>query len=601
MRKIDIALLRAVFNAVNQTPGLSFSQLKETYGIGKSTLSRYFARARACGLNNAEVCALSEGEFMGVMRLGNRKVTDLIEPDMKAILEYMRPRRTFGRRQMPSRASAWFNAYFKIHFPEQADAVLDINNYTSPGSRLPEGCMSYPTFCRRLRRELDFMAEIRNISSTMSMSCGPGGQMQIDGVGNALVVRRSDNSIVSFRVFCAVLPFSGMVFFYAGTTATREDWLRFIIEAHYYFGGSAASVKADNDTAITTPALKCVLKKDGRRIYTRVPCAEFRAISEQFSTIPVLTGRSAPRQKAIVEWTAGAVQTLEFPNVSPQGELLADSLEEVNSILRKASDRFNLQYFKDQQYSRRSLFEQYEKDCLTPLPIVKPEVLHIRTVTVRPSGYVRFLNNEYFIGEGYRGQSMICQVTEYGTRLSIRSVATLRVIDTYTLATGFSPRVQRFKHDKYYSKGEQYLSHDEQYFIDLLATLPIDAELSAMVIKSIWTQDKMSVADRNRCCYNLFNFCSSRSDRAPELERAMAVALHQGKGADIWLIQSYADGIGAFRESTSELSAEQSAEERRLIMEARERSDQSMGAGADIAAQLQRQISATLNGGAENE
>ncbi len=264
MKKIEITQLRDVFIAVSQDPGLSYSQLRATYGIGKATLSRYFAKVRESGLSNDEVCKLSEDEFITVMGLGTRKVIDMIEPDMKAVLEYMRPRRTFGRRQMPSRASAWFNAYFKIHFPKEADAVLDINNYTSPSCKLPPGCMSYPTFCRRLRQELDFMAETRNISSTMSMSCGAGGQMQIDGVGNALQVRRSDGSVVKFRVFCAVLPFSGMVYFYAGTTATREDWLRFIIEAHYYFGGSAASVKSDNDTAITTTALKCILKRDAR-------------------------------------------------------------------------------------------------------------------------------------------------------------------------------------------------------------------------------------------------------------------------------------------------------------------------------------------------
>lgn len=197
----------------------------------------------------------------------------------------------------------------------------------------------------------------KNRLATMHIVHQPAQQLMVDFAGDQLsYVDRDTGAVIYCPVLVCMLPFSGLAYVTALSTASIPQVINALNGCLRYLGGAPFSLKTDN--------MKQVVSKPCR--YEPV----FTEALQQWSTfynIALLATRVAkPRDKGAVE---NEVKITYRRIYAPLRNQTFYSLRELNAAIARQLSEHNQKFFQNKEYSRQQLFGSREKPLLQSLPV----------------------------------------------------------------------------------------------------------------------------------------------------------------------------------------------------------------------------------------
>jgi transposase len=230
---------------------------------------------------------------------------------------------------------------------------------------------SYSQFCRLLREWG------KKTSTTTKMRFVAGQAAYIDWAGTTgFTTSRLTGRKQKVYLFVMCLPYSDIIYAEGFYSLAQEQWLEGHMNAFEYLGGVPSVLVPDNcATAVDrTPAF-----------FTAINQTYFDFADHYATAIdPARVGR--PRDKNLVE---SAVNLVEMWIIASLAEDTFYTLEEYNAEVRRKVDWLNDRDFQQKDGSRRSVFEDEERECLGPLPSHRFEISHWTKATLAPDCHVR--------------------------------------------------------------------------------------------------------------------------------------------------------------------------------------------------------------------
>jgi transposase len=213
----------------------------------------------------------------------------------------------------------------------------------------PEG-YGYTRFCHYLN------AHIGTKDVTAIFEHRPGEKLMIDFAGDKLsYIDTQSGELVYCEVFVAVLPFSSYIYAEALPGQKQQHFAQGINNAFLYLGGVPQCVLCDN--------MKSAVKKANRYEPTFTELTEQLAL--HYQTTFMATRVRKPRDKATAETSVNVTYKRIYGKLR---NIECYSLKELNWHIHKALDELNDRHFKSRNYSRKDVYQQYERDHLQPLP-----------------------------------------------------------------------------------------------------------------------------------------------------------------------------------------------------------------------------------------
>jgi hypothetical protein len=192
-------------------------------------------------------------------------------------------------------------------------------------------------------------------------------------------------------MFVACLPYSALIYAQGFYGFSQDQWLSGHIASFEYFEGVPRVLVPDRCATATdrTPAFITKINQTYFDFADHYGCA----------VNPARSGR--PRDKSMVE---SAINLVEQWVIASLNEEVFYSLEEYNAEVMRKVDWLNNRDFQQKDGSRRSVFEEEEKEALGALPLMRYEMVKWGQATVAPNSHVkvdyRFYSVPYtFVGD----------------------------------------------------------------------------------------------------------------------------------------------------------------------------------------------------------
>ncbi len=295
----------------------------------------------------------------------------------------------------------------------------------------------YSQYCNLFRKYL------KNTEPAFHWDYQPGEFTQIDFAGKKLsYVDKQTGEVISCQVFVAILPFSGLIFCMAVLSQKTADFVYCINEMVKYIGGVTKTNLCDNlKTAVT--------KSDKYQpVFTEI-CYQ---LSDHYNTTFSATRPVRPTDKAMVEKAVSIVYTNIY---APLRNEVPDSLEALNSHIRKWLDILNLKPYKGSPESRRDIFIREEQGVLKPLPETPYLPKICKKVVVQQNYYIQLPDNKHYYSVPY--EHVGHTVTIYYNQ---------RTVEVYYNYERISFHVRNSTEPKY-NRIHEHLAPNHQYMLEL--------------------------------------------------------------------------------------------------------------------------------------
>ncbi|MDR2732462.1 MAG: IS21 family transposase [Fibromonadaceae bacterium] len=224
----------------------------------------------------------------------------------------------------------------------------------------------------------------RRISNpSMRMEHKAGDKMFIDYTGDKLWIYPHGESPRQVEVFVSVLGCSLLTYVEATNSQSKEDFICCCENALYYYGGVPRAIVPDN--------LKAAVIKAGR--YESILNEEFERFAEHYAIAVVPARVRKPKDKALVENAVKLTYKDIFTRIEP---LHCPDLQSLNAAIASALGVHNNTALTGRNYSRRSYFEDIERECLSPLNPMRYQIKKHVMATVGRDGYVRLREDIHY-------------------------------------------------------------------------------------------------------------------------------------------------------------------------------------------------------------
>jgi transposase len=223
-----------------------------------------------------------------------------------------------------------------------------------------------------------------------------GDKMFIDFAGEKLhIVNKETGEITEAEVFISVLGASQLTYVEAVLSQCKEDFISCCEHTLNYYGGVPKAIVPDN--------LKSAVTKSS--LYEPTLNQAFENFALHYSTT-ILPARSyKPKDKSLVE---GAVRIAYQRIYSVLDRKIFHSLEELNNAIKEIVELHNNTRFSGRPYSRRDLFEEIEREALTPLPTLAYEFKRQQYSTVAVNSHICLKEDKHYysVHYGYIGKKL---------------------------------------------------------------------------------------------------------------------------------------------------------------------------------------------------
>lgn len=211
---------------------------------------------------------------------------------------------------------------------------------------------------------------------SMRMEHKAGDKLFIDYAGNKLWIYPPGEQPRQVEVFVAILGCSLQTYVEASLSQCKEDLITSCENALYYYGGVPQAIVPDN--------LKSAVTKASR--YEPVINEEFDRFAEHYGMAVLPARVRKPKDKSHVE---NAVKLTYKDIFTSLDSLHCPDLASLNAAIRSALEHYNNQLLSRRNYSRRSYFEEIEKEALRPLNPIRYQIKRSVMATVDKYGYAR--------------------------------------------------------------------------------------------------------------------------------------------------------------------------------------------------------------------
>lgn len=202
-----------------------------------------------------------------------------------------------------------------------------------------------------------------------------GDKMYIDFTGQKLQLDNGDGTKRDVEVFVAILGCSQLTYVEAVESQKKEDLIRACENALIYFEGAPLVVVPDNLRSAVTKGSK----------YEAILNESFACFAEHYSMTVLPARVYKPRDKSLVE---GAVKLVYKTIFTKLDKRIFYDLSSLNAAIRVALEIHNNTLMYRRDYSRRSQFEEIERDVLQSLNPIRYELKEPAQLTVRKNGYI---------------------------------------------------------------------------------------------------------------------------------------------------------------------------------------------------------------------
>ena len=221
-----------------------------------------------------------------------------------------------------------------------------------------------------------------------------GEKIEVDWAGTkAHWIDPDTGEIVEGYLFVGILPFSGYSFAKVYPDMKSEKWIKAHIEMFEYFGGVTQLLVSDN---LKTGVIK---HTKNELVLNRL----YEDMAEHYGTIIVPTRVRSPKDKATVENTVGKLTTYI---IAKMRNYQFFSIDEYNEMLSKKLESFNNKPFQKKEGSRKSIFDDYEKETLIPLNPIPYEVSVWKKAKVQNNSHIAFQKNYYSVPYEHIGKEV---------------------------------------------------------------------------------------------------------------------------------------------------------------------------------------------------
>jgi transposase len=295
---------------------------------------------------------------------------------------------------------------------------------------------------------------------SMRMEHKAGDKMFVDYTGDKLWIYPHGEPPRQVEVFVAILGCSLLTYVEATHSQSKEDFISSCENAFYYYGGVPQAVVPDN--------LKAAVTKAGR--HESVLNEEFERFAEHYGVAAVPARVRKPKDKSPVENAVKLTYKAIFTRIEP---LHCPDLRSLNAAIRSALEIHNHGILTGRNYSRRTYFEDIERNVLGALNPVRYQIKKQVSATVGKDGYIRLREDIHYYSVPH---------TCIGKKLTIRYTASdVEIYDGYTCVAAHTRSRVEFRHtthpDHLCPKHRAILEWSPENFIREAAEIHEDVEL----------------------------------------------------------------------------------------------------------------------------
>lgn len=247
----------------------------------------------------------------------------------------------------------------------------------------PEGLKS-SQFCEYYQRWS------KKVNPVMHMNHKAGDKMFVDYAGKTLqLIDEDTGEITEVQFFVAILGASQYTYAEASLSQKKEDFITSVENAIHYFKGVPAAIVPDN--------LKSAVIKSNR--YEPIINETFLDFSEHYGTTILPARAYKPRDKSLAEGAVKILYQRIYPEVSNKTFY---KLKDMNQAIWKELGIHNNKKLTGRPSSRLQLFNEIEKEKLSPLPVNRYEIKQLAFATVMLNGHVLLTKDKHYYSVPYQ-------------------------------------------------------------------------------------------------------------------------------------------------------------------------------------------------------
>ena len=206
-------------------------------------------------------------------------------------------------------------------------------------------------------------------------------------------------------LFVGVLSFSGLTYAEVFPDMSEPVWIKAHTNMFQYFKGVTPTLRCDN---LKTGIVKH--PKNGMYVLQK----DYKALAAYYGIVVVPGDPNRPKSKPHAE---NSVKNCEERLLAALRNEKCYSIEEYNHKLAEKLEAFNNKPFQQRSGSRRSVYTEYEKDTLCPLPDNEYEYCDQSTAKLRTDGFISFEKNFYSVPKKKPGDTV--NIYAYNDRVEI--------------------------------------------------------------------------------------------------------------------------------------------------------------------------------------
>jgi transposase len=224
----------------------------------------------------------------------------------------------------------------------------------------------------------------KKVNPVMHMNHKAGDKMFVDYAGKTLqLIDKNTGQIKEVEFFVAILGASQYTYAEASLSQKKEDFIASVENAMHYFKGVPAAIVPDN--------LKSAVTKSNR--YEPTLNETFLDFADHYETTILPARAYKPRDKSLVE---GAVKIL-YQRIYPAlRRTTFHELKDLNKAIRNELEAHNNKKLTGRPTSRFGLFNEVEKEKLSPLPLSRYQVKQLAFATVMQNGHVLLSKDKHY-------------------------------------------------------------------------------------------------------------------------------------------------------------------------------------------------------------
>ncbi len=353
--QIDMHKVKKIFKFYSQ--GISKRQISVQLGLSRNTVSKYITFFKVYKLTSYEVSALSIEELHKLF-ISKTKVKS---EQLKNLEQYF--------------------PYFDKEIKKTG--VTQYLLWEEYKQKHPNGYM----FSQFRHWYLDWRKEV---SPVMHFNHKAGDKLFIDFCGKKLtIVDEHTGELQDLEVFVCVLGASQYTYVEACESQKKEDFIRCIENALWFYGGVPRALVTDN--------LKAAVTKSSR--YEPKINETFSNFADYYETSVLPTRAYRPRDKAIVENAVRIIYTRVFAKLRKE---TFHSKKAINTRIVELIQQHNNMSFRGREYTRASLFKELETSELKALPVKRYELKQYASGTVHKNSHIYFNIDKHYYSVPYK-------------------------------------------------------------------------------------------------------------------------------------------------------------------------------------------------------